>query len=41
MLTEVAKYVLLDNLMAKSTQHVVQKYALAVIFFSCIHFGLD
>jgi hypothetical protein len=31
MLTEVLKCVLLDSLVANSTQHVVHKYALAII----------
>jgi hypothetical protein len=41
MLMEAVKYVLLDTLVANSSQHVIQKYALAIIFFSCIHFGSD
>jgi hypothetical protein len=38
---EVVKCAFLDTLIAKCTQHVVQKYALAITFFSCIHFGFD
>jgi hypothetical protein len=29
---------LIDNLVAKSTQHVVQKYALQIVLSSCINF---
>jgi hypothetical protein len=38
---EVVKCALLDNLMDKTTQHEVRKYALTIIFFSCIHFVLE
>jgi hypothetical protein len=42
MLLEAVKWALLDKQATKSMQqHVVEKYALAVIFFSCIHFSLD
>jgi hypothetical protein len=41
MLMEVVKCVLSDTLVTKCTQYVVQTYALAVIFFSRIHLGLD
>jgi hypothetical protein len=41
MLMEAVKCVLLHTLVAKSEQHVVQKNALAIVFFSCTHFGLD
>jgi hypothetical protein len=38
---EVVKCVLLDTVVVKSTQRVVQKYALAIVDYSCIHTGLD
>jgi hypothetical protein len=41
MLTEVVKCVLSDSLVAESTQHVVKKHALVIMFFSCIYIGLD
>jgi hypothetical protein len=38
---EAVKCTISDTLVAKSTQHVVQKYALTITFFSCIHIGLE
>jgi hypothetical protein len=37
---EIVKFAISDTLVAKSTQHVVRKYELAIIF-SCIHIGSD
>jgi hypothetical protein len=41
MLKEEVKCAISDTLVAESTQHLVRKYALAIILFSCIHIGLD
>jgi hypothetical protein len=38
---EVEKCVLTDSLVALSRQLVIQKYTVAIILFSCVHFGLD